>query len=443
MAEQSKRTGMWSLLLMVATLIILNADQMVMSPSINAIEKDFGVTDREIGFITSAFTVIGALISLVWGYFGDKYNRKKLLFFSVLVGEIPCLLSAFSMNFTMLFIFRALTGIGVGASFPLVFSMAGDMFEEKSRPKAMAIISTSIAIGQIVGMAVAGFTNTVTPLTWRLPFLLVSIPNFIIIIIFSLLVEEPKRGSKEFAIGELVESGIEYKKKISAGDYLNLVKIKTNFLLFIQGILGTIPWGAIPYFLVTFFEREKNIPPSMGTIIFLIFGVGNLFGILAGGYIGNVLYNIRKGWVSLFCGVTTALGAFLAMATLNFNYSDEKFYLLSILGFFTAFTLSLTGPNVKTLLINVNKPEDRARIFSVFNLTDSLGTGIGQLFAGSISAGLALKGISNSLGKALNYSALFWFGCAVLLCVLALFVSKDVQKLKNYFSNLKIQMLKK
>ena len=82
MAEKSKRTGMWSLLLMVATLIILNADQMVMSPSINAIEKDFGVTDREIGFITSAFTVIGALISLVWGYFGDKYNRKKLLFFT-------------------------------------------------------------------------------------------------------------------------------------------------------------------------------------------------------------------------------------------------------------------------------------------------------------------------------------------------------------------------
>ena len=61
------------------------------------------------------------------------------------------------------------------------------MFEEKSRPKAMAIISTSIAIGQIVGMAVAGFTNTVTPLTWRLPFLLVSIPNFIIIIIFIII----------------------------------------------------------------------------------------------------------------------------------------------------------------------------------------------------------------------------------------------------------------
>ena len=38
MAEQSKRTGMWSLLLMVATLIILNAE--MVKSKYNAMKKD-------------------------------------------------------------------------------------------------------------------------------------------------------------------------------------------------------------------------------------------------------------------------------------------------------------------------------------------------------------------------------------------------------------------
>jgi len=89
---------------------------MVMSPTIGMIEEEFGVSDAQIGLVGAIFTVIGALISLVWGYLADKFNRKNLLLYSVLVGEIPCLMTAFSGSFSQLFLWRALTGIGVGAS---------------------------------------------------------------------------------------------------------------------------------------------------------------------------------------------------------------------------------------------------------------------------------------------------------------------------------------
>ena len=118
------------LFLMLFMMVLLNADQMVMSPNIGEIETEFGITKADIGLIQGSFTIVGALISLLWGFLADKYSRKHLLLFSVLVGEIPCFLSAFVQTFPQLFITRALTGIGVGALFPVVFSYAGDAFKE-------------------------------------------------------------------------------------------------------------------------------------------------------------------------------------------------------------------------------------------------------------------------------------------------------------------------
>ncbi|HNR80078.1 MAG TPA: MFS transporter, partial [Mesotoga infera] len=133
------------LFLMLFMMVFLNADQMVMSPNIGEIEAEFAITKADIGLIQGSFTIVGALVSLAWGFLADKYNRKLLLLLSVLVGEIPCFLSAFVQSFPQLFITRALTGIGVGALFPVVFSFAGDTFKESHRPKVNAFLSTAIS----------------------------------------------------------------------------------------------------------------------------------------------------------------------------------------------------------------------------------------------------------------------------------------------------------
>lgn len=112
----------WLLLLLILILIGLNADQMVISPNISLIEKELRINDAQIGYIASSFTIIGAILSLLWGYLSDKYQRRKLMFWAIFVGEIPCFLSAFAQNYGELFFLRALTGIGklVGGSLSMV-----------------------------------------------------------------------------------------------------------------------------------------------------------------------------------------------------------------------------------------------------------------------------------------------------------------------------------
>ncbi|HBT26235.1 MULTISPECIES: MFS transporter [Pseudothermotoga] len=405
-------------------LILLNADQMVMSPTIGMIEEEFGVSDAQIGLVGAIFTVIGALISLVWGYLADKFNRKNLLLYSVLVGEIPCLMTAFSGSFSQLFLWRALTGIGVGASFPIVYSLVADMFDEVSRGKIVAFLTSAISIGNILGMVIGGFVGP--SFGWRIPFVIVSLPNVFLTIAAFFVLKEPKRGAFEKGIGELVRAGYTYPKIPKFRDYAKLVTIKTNLFLFLQGILGTVPWGAIPYFLVEYFRRERGLSVEIATIVFLVFGLGNILGTVVGGWIGTKLYKRSRSILPVFCGISTAAGVLLTIITIDYHATGPGgLFVLGTLGLFAAMTDSITGPNVKFMLINVNEPQDRGRIFSIFNLTDSLGTGVGRWIGGALSI------VFGSLGIAMKISAYFWFGCTVFLMILSIYFSKDVQSLEN------------
>lgn len=404
-------------------LVILNADQMVMSPVIGMIEKEFNVTDSHIGIVGGVFSIVGALVSLVWGYLSDKYNRKRLLIASILVGEIPCLLTAISGSFNELFLWRVLTGIGIGASFPISYSLVGDMFGHKERGKIVSILGLATTVGGIVGMLVAGYTAGI--FGWRIPFILVSAPNLIIIPAIMNLLEEPKRGGSEEGFSE---KGSEYKYHVKLSDYANLVKIKTNLLLFFQGIAGTVPWGAIPYFMIEFFKREKEMDLNAATTMFLVFAVGSIIGNLIGGFVGERIYKKSKRLVPLVSAVTTILGVFFTVWVFRYPYMPgqiSSFIFFSILGFLAAMMDSYTGPNVKMMLLNVNEPKDRGRIFSVFNLTDSVGTGVGRFVGGALSVSLG------TLGAALEVSAYFWFICGFLLMLSSWYFDQEVEQLNK------------
>ncbi len=416
-----KKNSILALVFMITIIGFLNADQNIINSTLGSIEAEFHVNDADMGLIGGLFTLLGAVVSLIWGYLSDKGNRKKLFTYSVLIGEIPCLLTAFVTNYDQFFILRVLTGIGVGASFPTIFSMIGDMYDAKMRAVAVTWVTTMMGIGQIIGQLLNGYLAPIYG--WRFPFLLVSIPNIIIMIIFYLWVSEPQRGASEDAIEDLVEQGYLYPKTIKLSDYVNLFKIKTNLFLFISGIIGMVPWGAIPFFLVKFLNENKGFSIQQATTVFLLFGIGITIGTVIGGIVGGDLAKRKALYLPQFCAVTTAFGAVLTLA-LFILMPSGRFGWSMLIGFSASFLVAITGPNVRTMLLDTNVPENRGAIFSLFNLTDSVGAGIGKFIGGNLS-------VAFGLGFALNVSAAVWFPCAILFWICALVFPNDIKQFKQ------------
>ncbi len=420
-ADSNRSGKAWILVLLVLMAIVLNADNLVLSPNIDVIEAEFGVGDEAIGNISMWFTIIGAVVSLLWGYFGDKGSRKLLFVLSVVIGEIPCALTAVAQTWSQFYALRILCGIGVGASYPLLFSLVADIFDDKSRGAAAAWVAAAIGLGSIAGTVVGGFGGSAWG--WRLPFFLVAAPNFLLALVFWFTVREPQRGAAEEGLKDLADQGFIYPRSIRLSDYRRLFTIPTNLLLFLQGISGCVPWGAIPLFLVAYLMREHGFTQNEGTLVFMVFGLGNILGIVLGGIIGGALYRKTPRSVPVFAGVTTIVGAFMAVAVFQKGWVGG-FWPIVVLGLVTALMASLTGPNVKMMLMNVNVPENRAAIFSVFNLTDSLGTGIGRAVGGWLIGTL-------TIGPALVVSSLFWIPCGILLLLLSRLFVRDAEHLRT------------
>ncbi len=408
-----------TLVLMIIVVGLLNADQNLINSTLAAIEKEFRVTDADIGLMSGLFTILGAVVSLLVGYLSDKWNRKMLFIYSVLLSEIPCLLTAFSANYGQFFLFRILTGFGVGASFPVIFSFIGDLYGEKERAGAVAWMTTVMGIGLIAGQLVSGYVGPAAG--WRLPFVIVSVPTLLFLMVFYLLVGEPRRGASEEGVNSLVAQGYRYPRSIRIRDYLRLFKIRTNLFLFLQGILGTVPWGAIPLFIVKFLNENKSLSIEAATTAFLLFGAGNVAGTILGGLAGGPLLKKRPALLPQFCAVTTFIGAGFTLY-LFVGLPQGSLLWTLVLGFLAAFFASMTGPNMRTMLLDTNVPENRGAIFSIFNLTDSVGTGMGKYVAGVLSVGFGLT-------AAISTSAAFWIPCGVLLGIAALVFAGDIKEL--------------
>jgi predicted MFS family arabinose efflux permease len=419
---EKKSRSTLSLVLLSLVLVFLNTDNNVLNPNISMVEKEFGVGDGDIGVMMGLFTILGAVISLLWGYLADKRARKPLFIICVVLGVIPCMATAFAPDYAWFFALRILTGIGVGATFPLVFSLVGDLFDQKRRAMATAIVTTAISVGNILGIVLGGYTAGIEAgqfSGWRLSFLLASAPNIPLILLFAWLIPEPARGGQESALKDLIDGGQHYRKTIKPRDYLKLARIKTNLLLFFQGLLGTIPWGATAFFN-KFLEDNKGLDKASATTVFLCFALGMVAGNVAGGALGGRLRQRSPALVPWFCALTTIAGCLMVIAIFQFVPAEPV--LLSLCGFAATLLASMTGPNMRTMLLDTNAPENRGAIFSIFNLTDSLGTGIGKFVAGMLSVAIGLLG-------SMTLCFAFWLGCGLILAFASRTFPADIKRL--------------
>ena len=383
------------------------ADQNLMGPNLTLIAQDFDIIKNKDqylgGLIPLAFWILGGSISLIIGYFTDLISRKNLFVLVIFIGEIPCLLSGFSNSYSEFFIMRALTGIGIGGIIPLTYSILGDLYSENERIKIITLIGLASGMGIAIGQLVSGIIGDI--FDWRLPFIIFSVPNFFFAIIFFLTIEEPVRGkmdtgSKKFNISHFK-------------DFISIFKIKTNILVFLQGIFGTIPWGVFSIFMIDYFVIDKDYLKPTATMVITLVGGMALISSLIGGFIGNKLYKKNPKYVPLFCSISTMLGviptAFLINTPVRTNQNE---ILLIIYAICTGLLIAMTPPNMKAILMNVNSPFSRGTVFSLYNFADDIGRGFGPFIIGNI--------LIYTFGRniAFNIANIFWLICGFLILLM-------------------------
>ena len=240
------------LLTVTAVSLLLNYVETMVIPGIYDIQKDLATTATIASWITSAFLIVGAAVSPLFGKLGDIYGKKKI-FLTVLLFYITGVgLAGFATNIYMLIASRAIQGIGF-AIVPLGLAIITDVFPKERVATAQGIISGTFAIGAAAGLIIGAYI--VQDLSWQWAFhsaFILSIVLFFVALV-ALKKDVPGEKSKVDIVGtSMLMSGIVlillYFTEAPTLGWLSL----ENIALLIPGIILTVGFFA--------FENKQTSP---------------------------------------------------------------------------------------------------------------------------------------------------------------------------------------
>lgn len=431
----------WTFALILLTACCLHADQNLAAPNLSAIADDFQMTPMQKdtrlgGLVQFGFFLIGGAVSLLVGPATDQIDRVTLLSAVVLSGCVPSLLMSLwvpstKAGFFYFFLARVCTGVAVGGSFPVLFSLAADVFPASQRTFVSACIGAATNVGAAVGGMMAGIIGP--KLGWRVPFRIVAVPALVCAVLVRLFLVDPrtarlkKRAQEEAASAnpafsawfggeDATPTGYVRMEELDFTKFMRILDVRTNMLIFAQALPGCIPLSCIVTFLSDYLSVEQGMQVQASTAVTAVFGVSCLCFAVSGGLFGQQLYNLRKEYLPMAIAATTSLAALPFIVLVNSPQSAVT----SESGRPTALALFLAliggcaataGPNIRAILMNVNDSEVRGTVFSAFTLFDDLGKGMGPSIIVAMTA---------VLGRRMAYTlsfTLWWLSAAILFSV--------------------------
>ncbi|MCO4844639.1 MAG: MFS transporter [Sulfurovum sp.] len=120
--------------------------------SIYALEME-GATPFLAGLVVGGYALTQAAFQVPFGMMSDKFGRRHILFFGLIIFIIGSVVAALSDNIYMLLIGRFLQGAGAIGS--VVSAMIADLVKEEQRAHAMAIMGGTIAMSFAAAMIIA------------------------------------------------------------------------------------------------------------------------------------------------------------------------------------------------------------------------------------------------------------------------------------------------
>lgn len=153
MQEQSPWLVFTSLL--IGVLIILEAAAFQV-PAMPYITRFFGLPTSYAGAITLFYYASAIVFAPVMGRLGDQIGRKQMILIGFGIFIVSEFMAALSSNMACFFAARFIQGLGYACVFPTVLAFINELFDERSRGKAVGLLGAAAMFGAATGGIIAG-----------------------------------------------------------------------------------------------------------------------------------------------------------------------------------------------------------------------------------------------------------------------------------------------
>lgn len=161
---------------------------------LGVIQSVFGLNATQASWVVSIW-LIGIMIgAFVFGYLADRFGRKRLFIFTLVMYSVCTVLTALSPNYTFLMIFRFLTAIGVGAEYTAINSAISEFIPPTNRGRINALVMNFWPVGAMIAALVNLFFINLLAVNvgWRVGFAVGAVAALFIVWMRRNLPESPR-----------------------------------------------------------------------------------------------------------------------------------------------------------------------------------------------------------------------------------------------------------
>ena len=395
----------WMVLIGLGTVWILDGLEVTIVGAVGSTLTKAGsgitITTAQIGDAAGVYVAGACVGALLFGHLTDRFGRRRLFLVTLGLYLIATVLTATSQDAWMFFIFRFLTGMGIGGEYSAINSAIDELIPARVRGTVDLLVNGSYWLGTAAGAAatlVLLNPNVLAEdLGWRVCFFMGAVLGLGVLLVRRHLPESPRwlftHGKADEA--DQIVDDIERQVRESTGRELDdpgePIKVRqrppVSFIEVARVVFGSYPrrsilglslfigqaflYNAVFFTYSLVLTTFYHVPSSSVGYYLIAFAVGNLLGPLILGRLFDVV-----GRRPMIAGTYLASGVMLAVTAWLFDQGTLTAFTQTV-AWVVIFFLASAGASAAYLTVSEIFPmETRALAIAFFY---AVGTGLGGI----------------------------------------------------------------
>jgi DHA2 family multidrug resistance protein-like MFS transporter len=183
----------WALIALALSVLVVGLDVFVLTLAIPKLSVDLHASSSDAQWFLDAYSLVLAAALLPAGLLGDRYGRKRLLTWALVLFGLSSLACAYSTSSGELIAARVALGLAAAVITPLALAVIPVMFTPEERPRAIATVGGATFLGFPLGPIVGGWL--LDHFWWGSVFL-INVPIVVIAVVAVLLLMPESRSER-------------------------------------------------------------------------------------------------------------------------------------------------------------------------------------------------------------------------------------------------------
>lgn len=320
-----ERSYFWVTAILFWCGLVIVSSLYVTIPLVSFFTDAFDVTPAQAAWTSSAFSFFYALGFLFFGPLSDRFGRKQIILFGLIILTIISPILGFLDSLPALIVLRSLQGIAAATFAPAALAYVVETFPFKKRVTAIGFVSTGFLMAGIVGQVFSSFISQ--QLGWNSVFYYFGVIYFITTILVALLIPKGAIQNKDSnLLATFKQMGVVLTNKSLIYSYIITVTLLLSFV----GMYAT---------LGNYLRLELNLENQKILYIRSVGIIGMLLSPFAGRLVEKFdIHHVLRGGITL---------AFIGLAVLGI--SSNLLFLIIMSVIFVA-GISITVPTLISLV---------------------------------------------------------------------------------------------